>query len=361
MSALEEMAKRIKSLEQRQGTLETEEAPIGSSPATKQYPIYQVPFGNFLFIPSGVTLHTSGEVIGTVSGPGTFAENTNGNGLNAIRDGRFTSSFRAYPRGFETAFLSALNPTAGDAFFDVSGSPNYDPTIVYVGATVFPEGCALPPGTTITAIDAPNDRIYLSAPFITGFAGTTFMYLGELVVIDTPRGEWVLIREANAARFGEAYRNNELVEPGSVSTIPSGYFKLFLSNMGFYQTIFANDGEYMAASQVTLSFLADVVSGFGKIGILTWNGDTDNVPVSIVDTWGDPPTFETFLGGATCTLVGSYHTITDGANIITRTMPSSYSNIIVFVYMSGLLSISNIQLERGTTNSAYQPYLSAER
>lgn len=354
---MSDLVERIRNLEQRTAGLARDESPEGTSVATKNYPNYIVPSGEVLTVPPGLTLRTGGEVTGSTSG--AINQTTTGDGINVIRNG----SFDTFPVRLPLVFVIAAS-TAGSQV--VSLSTPADAKLLESGMEIYAPSMPtniFPAGTRIISIDPTTGEVTLSSPAVA--TDNSFQIQAATLYpagTDIPEAFW----------FGDSDRDvyYTTLKPGPFVGTPSMEVRSSLregqSWIGCGYFIPNEDCQHMLGSKVSLQGYMQGFSSFSPVSsmaLLEWSGATDERPITLISNWSTTPTYIAGITQKARIELNPSIFMASPVKLENIQLSNTFNNLIVWFQKtttaslnSAFLRVALVQLERGTTSTAYRRY-----
>jgi hypothetical protein len=336
----------------------TEESPEGTSVATKNYPNYIVPAGETLTVPAGRTLHVGGDIVGSTSG--SIDEKTTGDGINVVKNG----ACEGFNKPAVRVDLSGLS--SGTSTDIVTGFTASNIGLITTGMDVHVNASPspFPDGTTVSAVNIPDTEIRTSNTASFSFTSQPIYFeKKERVGVNWEGLPW--FGDGEHPRYSvrletitySAVPGAAVIEPSyRLSPLPVGRGRI-----AWCHFIRNEDCQHMLGSKVSVSALIQTYFGDDvALAVLEWRGDVDDRPQNIVTDWTTtPPTFasDLYLMGET-TLPGPNKRYKKEDVQLT----DMFVNLMVMIYTLGsstsfqLIETTQIQLERGSTSTAYRRY-----
>lgn len=351
---------RVRELDNRTQTLNAEEPPRGTSLVTKNYPDYIVPAGETLSMPAGIVLYTGGEVVGSTSG--AISETTTGDSINVVKDGACEN----FSNRINRVTISGLNITSGSDI--ITGFTASNITQITSGIDVSRFLGGFPYGTVISSVDIPGLQARASNNATVTSSGTILYFeKQENVGVSWDNLQW--FGDGERPRYSTLRVTSSF--GGSVSSAIVAYLLTSIptpteadGRIAFCQLIRSEDCQHMLGSKVSARALLEPSqwpSPSAGIAILEWRGTVDQRPQTIATNWTtNPPTLVSnlFLMGETFRALGS-NSLYKVENV---QLTDTFSNLMILVYSGGgsgdiqNLTVSQVQLERGTTSTDYRRY-----
>jgi hypothetical protein len=344
---------RVRNLERQTTNQGTEESPEGTSVATKNYPNYIVPAGETLTVPAGRTLHTGGGLVGSTSG--SINEKTTGDEINVVKSGA-CEGFEKPAIPIQIYGLSSEGSLPTDI---VTGFTTSNIKQITVGmSTISIAPAAFPPGTTVSSVNITDTKIRMSNTTPSSFINASiFFEKTERMGVNWEGIPW--FGDGEPARHSVRL---ETISWGSSVTGPSYLLRPFNAGEISGKTAWCHfirneDCQHMLGSKVSASALI-LPDDDVALAILEWRGDVDDRPQNIVTDWTTtPPTFVSDLHLIDKTTLPDPNRRFKLEGVQLTDM---FVNLMVVIYTltneTGIIQTTQVQLERGTTSTAYRRY-----